>query len=77
MQHVRRQQNPESRYSKSDSGDGIDYVRCRVCGAHLSVISGRHLSKHGIDRHTYMQEYRLKPGQTLLQIIPHKSQFPN
>jgi len=40
-------------------GDGIDYVRCRVCGDHRSVISCRHLSKHGIDRQAYMQEYRL------------------
>jgi hypothetical protein len=43
--------------------DGIDFVRCRICGKHLSVISGRHLSTHGTDRGTYMEEYRLSPDQ--------------
>jgi hypothetical protein len=34
-----------------------------VCGDHRRVISGRHLSKHGIDPDTYMQEYRLTPDE--------------
>jgi hypothetical protein len=29
----------------------------------LRVISGRHLSKHEIDRETYMQEYRFSPDE--------------
>ena len=45
--------------SKFESGEGIDFVRCRICGKHLSLISGRHLLTHGIDRETYMLEYRL------------------
>jgi hypothetical protein len=38
-------------------------VRCRSCGAHRRVISGRHLSKHEIDRETYMEEYGLTPDK--------------
>lgn len=41
--------------------DGIDFVRCRICGDHRRVISARHLSKHDIDRETYMKEYELSP----------------
>src|SRR5688572_27738878 len=61
--HVRRQQHPKHRHSKFDSGDGIDFVRCRICGKHLRVISGAHLRIHGIDRETYMEEYRLSPDE--------------
>ena len=54
----------------SDSGShtgklGITYVRCRVCGDHRRVISGRHLSKHEIDRETYLEEYRLSPDELI------------
>jgi hypothetical protein len=35
--------------------EGIDFVRCRICGDHRRVISGRHLSKHDTDRETYME----------------------
>src|SRR5918995_3142239 len=45
------------------SGDSTDYVRCLICGKHLCVISGRHLSTHGTDRETYIEEYRLTPDQ--------------
>ena len=44
-------------------GDGIDYVRCLTCGKHLCVISGRHLSTHGTDRKTYIEQYALSPDQ--------------
>ena len=47
------------------SGEGFDFVRCRVCGDHRRVISARHLSKHEIDRETYMAEYRLSPDQLI------------
>ena len=43
--------------------DGFDFVRCRICGRHLCVISGRHLSTHGTDRETYIEEYGLSPDQ--------------
>jgi hypothetical protein len=43
----------------------IDYVRCRICGDHRQVISGRHLSKHEIDRWTYMTEYGLTADQLI------------
>ena len=40
-------------------GDGPESVRCRIRGKHLRVISFRHLSKHEIDRDTYIiEEYR-------------------
>jgi hypothetical protein len=46
--------------------DGVDFVRCRICRAHLRVISGRHLlSKHGITRETYMREYGLTPDELI------------
>ena len=45
--------------------DGIDFVRCRICGDHRRVISGRHLSKHGIDREAYMEKYCLSPDELL------------
>jgi hypothetical protein len=57
---VRRQQPPKSR---NFSSNGIDFVRCLICGKHLRVISGRHLSTHGTDRETYIEEYRLRPDQ--------------
>jgi hypothetical protein len=42
-----------------------DFVRCRICGDHRRVISGRHLSKHGTDREIYMGEYRLSPDELI------------
>jgi hypothetical protein len=63
MWHVRRRQHPRPRRSKLASGGEIDLVRCRICGKHLCVISGRHLSTHGTDRETYMQDYRLSPDK--------------
>jgi hypothetical protein len=48
-----------------DNDDGVDFVRCRICGDHRRVISGRHLSKHDTDRETYMQEYDLTPDQLI------------
>ena len=34
-----------------------------VYAANICVISGSHLSIHGIDRDTYMEEYRLSPDK--------------
>ena len=48
-----------------DGVEGIDFVRCRICGDHRRVISGRHLSKHDTDRETYMQEYDLTPDKLI------------
>ena len=48
-----------------DGDDGIDFVRCRICGNHRRVISGRHLSKHDIDREVYMAEYHLTPDELI------------
>ena len=47
------------------SDDGVQFVRCRVCRAHLRVISGRHLSKHDTDRETYMEAYGLSPDELI------------
>ncbi len=46
-----------------DGAEGTDFVRCRICGKHLRVISGRHLSTHGTNRETYIKEYRLSPDK--------------
>jgi hypothetical protein len=48
-----------------DSNDGFAFVVCRVCGDHRRVISDRHLSKHGTDRETYMEEYDLSPDELI------------
>src|SRR5262249_22803910 len=48
-----------------DGEEGIDFVRCRICGDHRRVISGRHLSKHDTDRETYMEEYDLTPDELI------------
>ena len=61
--HVRRQQYPKLRRSKFGNGQGIDFVRCLICGKHLSLISGKHLLTHGTDRETYIQQYRLSPDK--------------
>jgi len=47
------------------NGEGFDFVRCRICGDHRRVISGRHLSKHGTDREEYMEEYGLSPDELI------------
>jgi ROS/MUCR transcriptional regulator protein len=51
--------------SRTSTTDGVDFVRCRTCGKHLRVISGRHLSKHGIEREAYMNEYRLSSDELI------------
>ena len=43
--------------------EGVDFVACRICGDRRRVISGRHLSKHGTDRASYMNEYKLSPDE--------------
>jgi len=48
-----------------DGEEGIDFIRCHICGEHRRVISGRHLSKHDTDRETYMAEYHLTPDELI------------
>jgi hypothetical protein len=48
-----------------DGKESVAFVRCRICGDYRRVISGRHLSKHGTDRETYMDEYRLSPDELI------------
>jgi hypothetical protein len=48
-----------------DGDEGFDFVRCRLCGDHRRVISGRHLSKHDTDRETYMEEFDLSPDELI------------
>src|SRR5213593_4504036 len=50
---------------KIDGTEGVDFVRCRICGDHRRVISGRHISKHSTDRETYMEEYGLNPDELI------------
>jgi hypothetical protein len=45
--------------------EGYDFVTCLICGDRRRVISGRHLSKHDIDRATYMNEYELSPDELI------------
>jgi hypothetical protein len=55
-----------TRHARSSNlGEGIDFVRCRICGDQRRVISGRHLSKHGSDREEYMEEYGLSPDELI------------
>jgi hypothetical protein len=48
-----------------NGNEGIDFVRCRICGDYRRVISARHLSKHGIEREAYMEEYHLSPDELI------------
>jgi hypothetical protein len=45
--------------------EGIDFVRCRICGDHRRVINSQHLSKHDTDRETYMEEFDLSPDELI------------
>ena len=63
------------RRRRVDGDEGVDFVRCRLCGDHLRVISGRHLSKHATDRETYMQEYNLSPDELIAKDFPHDTEF--
>ncbi len=65
MPPARPQKRLTPRARSFDGNDGIDFVRCRICGDHRRVISGRHLSKHGTDRETYMEEYGLSPDELI------------
>jgi len=57
MSYARKRKRLGLHRRSIDGDEGIDFVRCRICGDHQRVISGRHLSKHDTDRETYMQEY--------------------
>jgi hypothetical protein len=47
-QKLQREQKRISRRARnSNSGDGIEFVRCRICGDHRAVLNVRYLSKHG------------------------------
>jgi len=59
------QQDHPLRLLGSNRGEGIDFVRCRICGNHRRVLSARHLSKHGTDREEYMDEYGLSPDELI------------
>ena len=63
MAHTRQQSRLIPRRRSFTSGDGIEFVRCRICGDCLRVISGRLLSKHDTDRETFMEEYGLSPDE--------------
>jgi hypothetical protein len=61
--HMRQQKRPRS----FDNDDGVEFVRCRICGDYRRVISGRHLSKHDTDRETYMEDYILSPDEMIVK----------
>ena len=65
MAHLIHRSPRGSRARSSDSNDGVDSVRCRICRGRLRVISGLHLSKHDTDRETYMEEYGLTPDELI------------
>jgi hypothetical protein len=48
-----------------DRPEGVDFVRCLIWGEAHRVISGRHLSKHDMDRQSYMEKYGLSPDQLI------------
>ena len=65
MRYARQRKILEQGRRRIDGDEGIDFVRCRICGDHRRVISGRHLLKHDTDRETYMQEYHLTPDELI------------
>jgi hypothetical protein len=48
-----------------DGKEGIDFIRCRICGDRRRVISRRHLSKDEIERGAYMEEYGLSADELI------------
>jgi ribosomal protein L32 len=62
MSNTRKQKRRSQRF---DGNEGIDFVRCRICGDYRRVISGRHLAKHGVERKAYMEEYRLSADELI------------
>ena len=67
MSHAEKRKRPRNR--TFDSGDGIEFFRCRICGDYRRVINGQHLSKHDTDRDTYMEEYHLSPDAKDFRMI--------
>jgi hypothetical protein len=65
MAYRKQQKRLKSHAGKFNGHDGMDFVRCRICGDHRRVISGRHLSKHDTDRETYMKEYGISPDELI------------
>ena len=65
MRTTRQHKRLGTRARQVASDEGIEFVSCRICGDHRRVISGRHLSKHDIDRETYMAEYGLSPDELI------------
>ena len=65
VNYARQRKRLGTRGRRFDSGDGIEFVCCRICGDHRRVISRRHLSKHDIDREVYMEEYHLTPDELI------------
>ena len=55
---------PSSLQKRGDT-EGIDFVRCRICGARRRVIATKHLSTHYTDRETYIEEYDLSPDDLI------------
>jgi hypothetical protein len=55
--------------------DGFAFVVCRICGDHRRVINSQHLSKHGTDRETYMEEYDLSPDELTAKDFSHHRKF--
>jgi hypothetical protein len=65
MGHTRQRKRLGLLRRRFDGDEGVDFVRCLICGDHRRVISGRHLSKHDTDRETYMEEYHLTPDELI------------
>jgi hypothetical protein len=65
MGYARQRKRLNLRYRILNGDEGIDFVRCLICGDHRRVISGRHLSKHDTDRESYMEEYDLTPDELI------------
>jgi hypothetical protein len=50
MGHTRQRKRLGLLRRRFNGDEGVDFVRCRICGDHRRVISGRHLSKHDTAR---------------------------
>lgn len=63
---VLRMNRSRTNYCRQLNGkEGRDFVVCRICGDRRQVISGRHLSKHDIDRETYIGEFGLSADELI------------
>jgi hypothetical protein len=65
MPNLKQPKRLRLRLNWANGEEGVDFVCCRICGDRRRVISGRHLSKHDIDRQEYITAFHLSPDELI------------